>query len=83
MFWGRIDRTVLTEVGDALELEKACTDRVQGHWIFSNEKAPVIGEESPVEGMGPAAVELGSNQTQDIQAGFSLHERFIPDGGQG
>jgi hypothetical protein len=82
MFWGCIDRTVLAEVGDALELEKACTDRVQGHRIFSNEEALVIGDESSVKGMGAAAVELGSNQTQDVDAGFSLDKRFIPDGGE-
>jgi hypothetical protein len=72
--------SILSQVGNALELKKARTHGIQCNRIFSNEKPPVFGNISSIKMMGSTTPELCSNQAKDIESSLSLDDGFAPNG---
>jgi len=58
VLWSRIERSVLSEVGNALKLKQAGSHSIKSHRVLADEEAFVFGNEPSVKVIGSPVVEL-------------------------
>jgi hypothetical protein len=78
-----IESPAFPEKSDPLRLKEMRAYRIHGNGIGSHDKPFVRPDVPSVEEVGASPVELRGESAEDVQTGFSLHDRigpYLPEG---